>query len=520
MIIDGSDKSLVMACIGLAVRSGRQLWAHNATYDAGALYKAYQARLRNLRCSLTLVKTFDPDIIDSRRGSLKDLRPDTRAALSKLAHHWSQKTGQPVDIARDRSWVAAAVAGMQPDDSVLLEYVATDSVECARLVAEWAEAVGAPSEEWDLGLMETEVEDVWRWPAARGYRVDRDMLEDKMRELSTKRQESVERFGIDLTTNSHATRQWLASRGIRVQDREGKATLSHKHFGRAFVPKDADDDWRAFKQIREAAGTANKLNEIAEKQVDGRIYPTIRGIGAQTGRMSISRPAIQNLQGSLRSLLVAEPGHVLVGCDLNRVEPCVIAAMSQDADLIEGVKGDVYTELGVAVYGEESRGDPSSRKIAKTAFLAIAYGQGRAALAANLGLAEGEAAGVIRRLKASYPAMTRWMAGIKADASNGRSLTTAYGRRLPRTPEHPYRAVNWVIQGTAADLFKRNTLKAAAGLHRDALFLPVHDELIVQVPRGEEEKAMAVLEDAMTSELHGVPIGGTPVILGDQLGHA
>ncbi|WP_160664991.1 DNA polymerase [Pseudarthrobacter sp. ATCC 49987] len=133
--------------------------------------------------------------------------------------------------------------------------------------------------------------------------------------------------------------------------------------------------------MRGIAQTASKLRELSEKQINGRIHPTIKGIGAHTGRMSIGKPAIQNIPTNLRRLLLAEEGHVLVGCDLNRVEPCVIAAMSGDEALIEAVKADVYIELAVAVYGKDKReaivaasrtdaGSPE-RKIAKTALLAM-----------------------------------------------------------------------------------------------------------------------------------------------------
>ncbi len=116
--------------------------------------------------------------------------------------------------------------------------------------------------------------------------------------------------------------------------------------------------------------------------------------------------------------------------------------------------------------------------------------------------------------------MNGWINGVKAKAKRGELLTTYFGRRLPQTQEKPYRAVNWIVQGTAADLFKQITLRAAATLPKDALYLPVHDELVVQVQIGQEDQAMAALGAAMTTRLAGVPITGTPAVLGSHLGHA
>lgn len=532
-VIDGSDKTLVVACLQEAVKSGREIWAHNATYDAGAILSFYAVRLRGLRCSLVLARALDPDIIGTAQGSLKALRPATEDALVQLAAHWSAVSRTVATVKGEHAWLADAVRALPPSEATLLTYVATDAVECVRLVEDWRE--NSTPEEWDIAHIENRIEDLWRWPANRGYDLDTGMLDREIICLENARRDGEAKAGIDLTSNSDATRRWVTSRGIQIQDRDGKATLSHKHYDRAFVPEDAKEDWAFFAQLRAASTTATKLGEMAKAERKGRIYPSIRGIGASTGRMSIAKPAIQNLTGGLRGLLLADTGTVLIGCDLDRVEPRVIAALSEDADLIGAVQHDVYIELAVAVYGEEMREEiiadeaaaklgegagSKHRKIAKTAFLAIAYGQGTKSLGGNLGISEGEAGDVIQNIRRAYPTMARWMSGIKWRAKRGELLTTAYGRPLPMTREAPYRAVNWVIQGTAADLFKRITLDVADALPRDSLWLPVHDELIVQVAEGTEEEALRVLGDAMTTELMGVPITGTPMVIGHRLGHA
>ena len=518
-VVNGTDSDFARTVIRLAIHSGLRWWAHNATYDAAAIKSAYGLKLRGLQCSLVLTRTLQPAIIGTSNGSLKTLRPATQFALDRLAIHWSAKSGVPVTAEREHSWLPACVAALPPADAVLLEYAATDAVECARLVAGWSERVG--KETRHLALLETRIEDLWRWPAAHGYRLDTEMLQSEMSKLEAARATSLQRWGVDLTTASNATREWVRSRGILIVDGGGKETLSHKCYDKAYIPPEAAEDWESFRRIREVSQTANKLNELARLvDDDNRIYPSIHGIGAHTGRMSIGKPALQNLPAPLRGLLMADESYVLVGCDLDRVEPRVIAALSDDVALTEAVQQDVYTELAVGVWGEEARGDDSRRKIAKTAFLAMAYGQGVTSLSRNLGITVTEANEVLSGLRDAYPTMTRWMNGVKKAARDGLPLQTAYGRPLPPTPDKPYRAVNWVIQGTAADLFKRITVKVAETLGRDALWLPVHDELIVQAKAGEEQAALEALRDAMTTEINGVPITGTPVVIGTSWGKA
>jgi len=514
-VVDGRDGVLVRTALTAAVRTGKRLWAHNATYDAAAIHAAYGVRLRGLRCSLVASKCLDPTIIGTGRGGLKILRPATQAALEALAAHWATVSGTTTTCEREHAWLPDAVRGLPADDPVLLHYAAVDAVECARLMRDWVAL--RPAEERQIALTETTIEDLWRWPAARGYRVDIEMLHRELAALESMRRESVERWGLDLTSSSNATREWVARRGIRITDHDGKGTLAHRHCATASVPEDVVEDWKDFLRIRQVARTANKLNEISVLVGEGdRLHPQIRAIGAHTGRMSIGKPALQNLTEGLRGLLLAEPGMVLVGCDLDRVEPCVIAALSGDEALIEAVRADVYTELAVSVFGEGARGDLARRSLCKTAFLAMIYGQGAPSLSRNLGIAEVAARDVITGIRAGYPGMSRWMSETKWRASRGQLVFTAGGRRLPSCEEAGYRAVNWAVQGSAADIFKTCTMAAAAALPRDALWLPVHDELIVQVPAGSELAAAETLRAAMTTTLNGVPITGTPLILGER----
>ncbi len=468
-VVDGHDLGLVAASLRATVRSRVRWWAHDATGAAVAVHAATGLRLRGLFCTKVMARTVSP---------------------------------------------AAFIEG---DVSLTATDTAARAIECARLVA--TTRLGTSSALRGIAVRECKVDDLWRWPAVRGYRVDTEALTEEVTRLEAAKTASVRDHGIDLTRETDDVRRWLVTRGIHVMDPGGKPTLSHKAYGRVTPSPAAAADWKMFVELREAASVANKVTEIVGAlSRAGRLHPTIHGIGAVTGRTSITGPALQNLPARLRPLFLAEPGMVLVGCDLDRVEPRVVAAISGDPALTEAVRGDVYTELAVAVWGEATRGDAARRKIAKTAFLAMIYGEGPASLASNLGVTEVAARGVIQGLHRAYPVMSKWMEDVKRRAKNGESLETAYGRPLPPTPEAAYRAVNWIIQGTAADLFKIITIAAAERLGRDSLWLPIHDELIAQVPEAEGPAAAKALGEVMTTDLNGVAITGTAVVLGARWG--
>lgn len=511
-VLDGRNADLCRRALRAVRETPCRLWAHNASFDALALAHAYGVKVTGIRCSLVASRYRWPDAATRVGGhgySLKDLRPATEAARDRLAARWALAGGST-----DGDWLAAAVRNLPPDDPTLMEYVATDVVETARLVAHIAE-VSLPG---DIAAIKAEcdLDDHWRWTTARGYLVDEALLERALVDFKTRQAESARRWGTDLTSNSTATRNWVQERGIECLDLSGTPTLSHKHFHRAFVPDENRIDWQHFVELREAGRNASKLRELASNLRNGRLHPQVSVNGAVTGRMSISRPALQNIPPALRPMFLPDPGTVLIGCDLDSVEPMVAAAMSGDRALRQAVTNDVYVELAVAVWGEQARSDPSRRKTAKTAFLAQLYGQGTNNLAARLDVPTDEASHVVDGLRTSFPDLFKWISRLRTTAREGRDLTTNAGRPLPGVADAPYKAVNYTVQGTAADVFKACNRAAVEALDAKALWLPIHDELIIQV---EDDPAVIaesieLLREAMTSTMDGVIISGRPEVIG------
>jgi len=321
----------------------------------------------------------------------------------------------------------------------------------------------------------------------------------------------------------HCTRSWVLSRGIRIQDGKGKDTLSKDFYGDAFVPPEAADDWAAFLEIRRAGAARNALTGFQSSMVDGRIHSRFAVLGAVTGRTTSNSPNLQNIAPALRPIFTADEGMILLGADFDSVEPRVMAAMSEDAAALAAVQAqDVYTETAVQVWGEPARGNKDLRAQAKTAFLAVGYGQGGRALSQKLGIPLEDAEQLKRNFRQQFPAMLAWGRSVVAAAEAGRHQVTGYGRYLPLPQEEcptaprPYRAVNWLVQGTAADVLKQVTARVAERLGPQALWVPIHDELILQVPDTAEgrERGLGALAEAMNFDFCGVPITATPEIVG------
>lgn len=291
-----------------------------------------------------------------------------------------------------------------------------------------------------------------------------------------------------------------------------------------------------------AVGRAQRANPkdsmgkqiMSNLRTGARVHPTIHAARAVTGRMSMTGPNLQGLSPAYRASLKADDGHVLVGCDLDRFEPTIAAALSQDVALIAALQPgtDLYLDLARRIYGESVGDEDPRRALAKASLIAVLYGEGHHALAARFtenAPTEQEIAaarGLRGAVLAAYPQLAAWVDSLRRAASLGLPVVTRGGRQIvvAREGEAPeevaYRAVNYVVQGSAADYFKRATLRVdaalcAAGLP-NALWLPIHDELVLQVPENRAEESRAILERAISRHVDGVRITGTAKILGDR----
>lgn len=151
--------------------------------------------------------------------------------------------------------------------------------------------------------------------------------------------------------------------------------------------------------------------------------------------------------------------------------------------------------------------------------LALLYGKGDESLAKDLGVTVDEARAAKERLLGSYPVMGAWVKETRARAKAREQLLTAFGRPVaPLAPSEAYKAINYLIQGTAADLLCEMTLDIADALDEyfptARLWLPVHDELVIECDEEHAERVRKMLEALMTTELDGVSIWGEAEILG------
>ncbi len=273
-------------------------------------------------------------------------------------------------------------------------------------------------------------------------------------------------------------------------------------------------EWRQLSKLKSTYTDALQAQINPETQ---RVHTSFSLSGAQTGRLSSTEPNLQNIPirteigRQIRDAFVAAPGHVLMSADYSQIELRLAAHMADVPQLKDAFAAgqDIHNITAEELFGSVDR---DTRNKAKTINFAILYGISSWGLAGRLGVSREEGKAIIDRYFQRFPGIQNYINETTASVREQGFTTTLFGRKTHfpniRSPQQNLRqgseraAINAPIQGTSADLIKRamNRMDAAlveAGLPDVRMLLQVHDELVFEVPVGQEEAAAAVVRAVM-----------------------
>ncbi|HVH09793.1 MAG TPA: DNA polymerase I [Gemmatimonadales bacterium] len=252
----------------------------------------------------------------------------------------------------------------------------------------------------------------------------------------------------------------------------------------------------------------------------GRIHTSFNQAGAATGRLSSSDPNLQNIPvrtprgEAIRRAFVAAPGSFLVTADYSQIELRLLAHLSGDPAFVQAFAqgGDIHRQTAALIFGVPLEQVTAERRArAKTINFATIYGQGPLALSRQLGISHEEAREFIRQYFTRFAGVRAWLDRTVAEARAKGYVETLFGRRryVPELKDRNFNirafgertATNSPLQGSAADLIKIAMIRIAAGLQAERLashmILQVHDELVLEVPEGEEGIATGLVKRHM-----------------------
>lgn len=253
---------------------------------------------------------------------------------------------------------------------------------------------------------------------------------------------------------------------------------------------------------------------------DGRIHTSFNQVETRTGRISSLEPNLQNipirteLGREMRRFFVAGAGCTLIDSDYSQIELRVLAALADDENMINAFNSgeDIHKTTAAQVFGlPQDMITPLLRSRAKAVNFGIVYGIGAFSLAKDIGVSVKEARDYINGYLHHFSGVQRYMDKMIETAKENGYAQTLFKRRryLPElaSSNHMLRAFgervarNMPIQGTAADIIKIAMIRVDERLEREnmhaRLILQVHDELIVEAPLEEADKALCIVKEEM-----------------------
>ena len=277
-------------------------------------------------------------------------------------------------------------------------------------------------------------------------------------------------------------------------------------------------------EYRERAKLKSTYLEVWVELVDertGRLHTHFNQAGTATGRLSSSRPNLQNIPvrgewGPIvrRAFVAPGPAWQLLCADYSQIELRLLAHISGDERLCAAFAAgeDIHARAASEIFGV-SLADvtPEMRRMGKTINFGIAYGMSPHGLGQRLGVDWETADEYIRHYFERFPGVREYAAKTITAAQEKGYVETLFGRKRFLPELHSSQtaaqqaaeraAINTPIQGTAADIIKRAMIDLHRQLRRhpsDArLVLQIHDELMLEVPRKDLPEVAEMVRSAM-----------------------
>ena len=274
-----------------------------------------------------------------------------------------------------------------------------------------------------------------------------------------------------------------------------------------------------YRQLAKLNGTyVEGLLPLVDRE--GRVHSTFDQTATATGRISSSEPNLQNIpvrteEGrEIRQAFLPKEGWILLDADYSQIELRLMAHFSGDAAMVDAFrKGeDIHARTAGEIFDVPQEWvTPELRSRAKAVNFGLIYGISGFGLSRNTGVSRREAGEFIAKYFEKYPGVKRFMDESASEGARLGYAKTMMGRRryLPelQSPKAPIRefgkraAMNTPVQGTAADIIKLAMVRADKALRENnmqsRLILQVHDELLLECPPEEADRAAEILREAM-----------------------
>ena len=270
-----------------------------------------------------------------------------------------------------------------------------------------------------------------------------------------------------------------------------------------------------------------------------RLHTVFNQTVTATGRLSSSNPNLQNIpirtergREIRRAFVARDEEHLILAADYSQIELRIIASLAQDKHMLEAFNShyDIHAATAARIFGLPiEQVSKEQRRNAKSVNFGIVYGISAFGLSEQLSIPRKEAAALIDEYFAQYPDIQNYISRSIAEARERGYAQTILGRRryLPDINSRnaaarsfaERNAVNMPIQGSSADMIKIAMIAIHRRLQqnhlRSRMLIQVHDELVFDLYRPEEQQVRTIVEEEMKNAL---PLTGLSIDVGIDIG--
>lgn len=381
-----------------------------------------------------------------------------------------------------------------------------------------------------------------------GMRVDLEYSQKKYDELQEQVQKSKEwaqsNWGISIGSNPQIADFFENKLGARFEFFSEKTGNPSVNKDQIALFTDSEDPMvsgvaKFITDVRAAEKMSNTyFKNFLEMNNDGVVHPSVKTMGARTGRMSVTDPALQTIPkddkfGVRGAFIRRNPGEILISCDYSQVEMRLLAHFSGDAALqaafreADATGGDFFVSIGRQIYNDPNFSKKDKRRgLMKNVMYGAAYGSGIQKMADAAGVPFEQMKQVSDDIFKTYPGIKAFMSETEALGNQREEvegvgyIVTGTGRRIPADKGKMYTLTNYTLQGTAAELMKKAIVRLDAAGYGEFMQMAIHDEMIFSIPEEMVEAALPEIEELMSycNGEFGVDLPAEPEIIGTNWG--
>jgi DNA polymerase I len=277
-------------------------------------------------------------------------------------------------------------------------------------------------------------------------------------------------------------------------------------------------EWRQVSKLKSTYTDA--LQEHINKKTK-RVHTSFLLAATNTGRLASSDPNLQNIPiktsdgREIRKAFIAEKNNLLISADYNQIEMRILADMADVKELKKAFKNnqDIHSLTASQVFDIPiNKVTDDYRRKAKAINFGIIYGITQYGLAKQISVSHTEALDFINSYFKKFPEIKEYMnTTIKTCRKQG-YVTNIFGRRIHLRGINDKNfsvrsfqeraAINAPIQGSAADIIRLAMIKIDKILEENQkakMLLQIHDELIFECLKKDEEQIKKIIKEAMVS---------------------